>query len=123
MLSLIKSLQLLNKRRSLTKLFKMQSNNDGPLSPTLFDRPWLMSIDNVFFDVIRTFPDNQFLEERNIIPGSQNTAFTDEMKQAALEIINMKDGSYGSKKISATVGGCAVNTSRAANFYLQAIFG
>jgi hypothetical protein len=33
----------------------------------------------------------------------------------------MSDGDrYGSKVLSTTVGGCAMNTTRAANFYLQA---
>lgn len=102
----------------------MQSHTaEGPLSPSLFDLPWLMTIDNIFFDVARKFPDNKFLEERSIQPGTQNTAFSDKDKSVALEIITMKDGLYGSKKISATVGGCALNTSRAANFYLQAVNG
>jgi sugar/nucleoside kinase (ribokinase family) len=35
----------------------------------------------------------------------------------------MEDGLYDSKKISNSVGGCAINTSRAANFYLQALMG
>jgi len=35
----------------------------------------------------------------------------------------MEDGLYGSKEISTTIGGCAMNTSRAANFYLQALEG
>jgi sugar/nucleoside kinase (ribokinase family) len=35
----------------------------------------------------------------------------------------MEDGEYGSKKLSVTVGGCAMNTSRAANKYLQAMYG
>ena len=35
----------------------------------------------------------------------------------------MDDGFYGSKKISNSVGGCAMNTSRAANFYIQALLG
>lgn len=45
------------------------------------------------------------------------------MKQVAIEIIQMEDGLFGSKKISATVGGCAMNTSRAAHKYLQATNG
>lgn len=35
----------------------------------------------------------------------------------------MRDGENGSKELSATVGGCAMNTGRSANFYLQAKFG
>jgi sugar/nucleoside kinase (ribokinase family) len=45
------------------------------------------------------------------------------MKSVALEVIKMEDGLYGSKRISNTVGGCAMNTSRAANFYIQALLG
>lgn len=33
----------------------------------------------------------------------------------------MRDGEYGSKELSATVGGCAMNTSRAANIYLKSL--
>ena len=33
----------------------------------------------------------------------------------------MKTGDFGCKELSTTVGGCAVNTSRAANFYLKAL--
>lgn len=35
----------------------------------------------------------------------------------------MKDGDYDSKKMSETVGGCAMNTCRSAHFYLQALLG
>lgn len=35
----------------------------------------------------------------------------------------MKDGEYGSKQMVATVGGCAMNTTRSASFYLQAVLG
>ena len=34
----------------------------------------------------------------------------------------MEDGWYQSKIISKTVGGCAMNTSRAANMYLKAAY-
>ena len=43
------------------------------------------------------------------------------MKDVAKKVLDMKDSEYGSKELSATVGGCAVNTSRGANMYLQAL--
>ena len=85
--------------------------------------PWIMSIDNIFLDVAVNLPDNKFLEDNDIIPGTQNTALDDKMKQVARQLFIMTNGEYGSKQISKTVGGCAMNTSRAANFYLQAQFG
>jgi sugar/nucleoside kinase (ribokinase family) len=33
----------------------------------------------------------------------------------------MEDGELGTKLLTSTVGGCAVNTTRSANFYLQAM--
>ena len=33
----------------------------------------------------------------------------------------MQDGEYGSKSISSTMGGCAMNTSRAANFLFNSL--
>ena len=47
------------------------------------DSPWIMSIDNIFLDVARELPDNTYLLDNNIVPGSQNTAFTDEFKRVA----------------------------------------
>ena len=76
-----------------------------------------------FLDVAVNLPDNKFLEDNDIIPGTQNTALDDKMKQVARQLFIMTNGEYGSKQISKTVGGCAMNTSRAANFYLQAQFG
>ena len=43
------------------------------------------------------------------------------MKDVAKKVLEMKDGDYGSKELSSTVGGCSVNTSRGANMYLQAL--
>jgi hypothetical protein len=77
-----------------------------------------MSVDNIFLDIAREFPDNQFLVDNNVLPGTQNTATTDHMKSVATKIISMKAGEFDSKEIAKTVGGCAMNTSRAANFYL-----
>jgi len=54
-------------------------------------------VDNIFIDTARQFPDNQFLAVNDIKPGSQNTATTDQMKQTALNVLNMADGEYGSK--------------------------
>ena len=65
-------------------------------------------------------PDNSFLIEHNIKPGTQNTALTNEMKSTAKKILQLNDGEFGSKRIVKTVGGCAMNTSRAAHNYLQA---
>ena len=66
-------------------------------------------------------PDNSFLIDNGIKPGSLYTALTPEMIKVAKDIIEMEDGGkYGSKKLSTCLGGCAMNTSRAANFYLLA---
>jgi hypothetical protein len=70
-------------------------------------------------DVARELPDNSFLIENNVKPGSQNTAIDQDMKDVAKKIIDMKNGDYGSRELSSTVGGCAMNTCRAANFCLQ----
>jgi len=80
---------------------------------------WLIALDNIFVDIAVALKDNTFLVKNNPVPGQQYTATTDELKQVTQEIFDMKDGDeYGSKKISETVGGCAMNTGRAANFYL-----
>ena len=66
-------------------------------------------------------PDNSFLIENGIKPGSQNTALTPEVEKVAKTILEMEDGGkYGSKKLSVALGGCAMNTTRAANYYLLA---
>ena len=59
-------------------------DKNGP-SPQVSEKnsPWIMSIDNIFVDVARDFPDNKFLEDNQIIPGTQNTALTDELKRVA----------------------------------------
>ena len=70
-------------------------------------------------DVARKLPSNDFLLQNNMVPGSQNTATNDHLKSVAKKILEMKDGEeYGSTELSKTVGGCAMNTTRAANFYL-----
>ena len=57
---------------------------NGPANSKQADNsPWIMSIDNIFVDVARDFPDNKYLEENNIVPGTQNTALTDELKRVA----------------------------------------
>ena len=83
--------------------------------------PWILSVDNIFLDIAIELPSNEFLITNGIIPGSQYTATTPELKDFALKLINIKDGEHGSKEMSRTVGGCCMNTSRAANFYLQAV--
>ena len=66
-------------------------------------------------------PDNRFLIENGVKPGSLYTALTPEMLKVAKDIIEMEDGGlYGSKKLSTVLGGCAMNTSRAANYFLMA---
>ena len=66
-------------------------------------------------------PNNQFLIDNGIKPGSLYTALTPEMIKVAKDIMEMEDGGkYGSKKLSIVLGGCAMNTSRAANYYLLA---
>jgi hypothetical protein len=87
------------------------------------DSPWILTVDNIFLDVAQELPDNSYLENNGISPGSQNTAMDDRMKRIAKDVLEMKDGEYGSKKMSETIGGCALNTSRAANFFLQAKYG
>lgn len=83
--------------------------------PTLDKGPWILTLDNIFLDCARKIPDNSFLEKHGITPGLQYTATNDSMKQVAAEIFKMEDS------LSTTVGGCAMNTARAANFYLQAL--
>jgi sugar/nucleoside kinase (ribokinase family) len=39
--------------------------------------PWIISLDNIFLDVARELPDNSYLNDNNIVPGTQNTALTD----------------------------------------------
>jgi len=78
----------------------------------------LFTVDNIFIDVAREISNNTFLLDNKIKPGSQNTATTPEMKGVAQKILSMKDQEWGSRLLTSTVGGCAVNTSRAANFYL-----
>lgn len=87
----------------------------------MIEGPWIFTLDNIFVDVAREYPDNKILLENDIAPGSQNTALSQKDKEFALKIIKMRDGEYGSKELSATVGGCAMNTSRAANIYLQSL--
>lgn len=57
------------------------------------------------------------------MPGAQYTATTAALKEFAQKLIDMKDGEHGSKEMSRTVGGCSMNTSRSAHFYLQALCG
>ena len=79
--------------------------------------PWIFTIDNIFVELAREFPDNSFLIQNGVKPGSQNTAITPEMKAVAKKVLEMKDGELGSKELCATAGGCAVSTSRSANVY------
>jgi len=85
--------------------------------PKTSEGPWILALDNIFVDVARELEDNRFLEEQNVVPGTQNTATTPEMKATAKKVLDMKDGEYGSTKMAETAGGCAVNTARAAHFY------
>ena len=51
----------------------LSSDSNGPENNSNISEnnsPWIMSIDNIFLDVSRDFPDNRFLEENNIIPGT-----------------------------------------------------
>ena len=62
--------------------------------------------------------------KNGIKPGTQNTAVTSQLKDVAKTILEMRDDDqYRSKKLCATVGGCSMNTSRAANMYLKALPG
>ena len=47
------------------------------------DKPWLITIDNIFLDVAKELTSDQWLIDRNVTPGSQNTAYTPEMKRVA----------------------------------------
>ena len=78
--------------------------------------PWIITLDNIFVDVAIKLPSTSFLESHNLVPGSQYTADTPEKLKAAMELLSVKEGS--SEQICKTVGGCAMNTSRAANYYL-----
>ena len=77
--------------------------------------PLIFTIDNVFLDIAKELPDNSFLEANGVKPGSQNTALTQDLKDVVKKIM---DSDF--KELSTTVGGCAMNTTRAANFYFQA---
>ena len=68
-------------------------------------QPWIFTIDNIFMDVARQLPSNDFLLQNNVVPGSQNTATNDHLKSVAKKILEMQDGDYGSKELSKTVGG------------------
>jgi hypothetical protein len=46
--------------------------------------PWIVSVDNIFLDVASEFPNNDFLVEHGIKPGTQNTAIDDRLKSVAL---------------------------------------
>ena len=85
--------------------------------------PWILSVDNIFLDIAIQLPNNQFITDHGFVPGSQYTATTAALKEFAQKLINMKEGEHGSKEMSRTVGGCAMNTSRSANLYLQALYG
>lgn len=80
----------------------------------------MISVDNIFIDCTVKMPNDDFWRDNNIAPGCQYTAHDDFFKLAALKVLELK-GEYGSEQLVSTVGGCAMNTSRAANFYLQAI--
>lgn len=82
--------------------------------------PLMISVDNIFIDCTVKMPNDQFWIDQNIAPGCQYTAHDDFFKEAALKVLDLK-GEYGSEQLVSTVGGCSMNTSRAANFYLQAI--
>ena len=59
-----------------------------------------------------------FLIENGIKPGSQNTAFDVAMKEVASKILTSTDDEM--RELSRTAGGCSMNTSRAANYFLRA---
>ena len=61
------------------------------------DGPWIFGIDNIFVDVAVELPDNSFLIENGVEPGSQNTAMTPEMKEVAKMILEMKNGEFNCK--------------------------
>lgn len=65
-------------------------------------------------------PNDNFWKDNNIQPGCQYTAHDDFFRDAALSVLNLQ-GEYESEQLVKTVGGCAMNTSRAANFYLKSI--
>lgn len=65
-------------------------------------------------------PNDNFWKDNNIQPGCQYTAHDQFFKDAALKVLNLQ-GEYDSVQLVKTVGGCAMNTSRAANFYLNSI--
>jgi len=73
----------------------MDLNNKESISGD--ENPWILTVDNIFLDVARSLPDNSFLLENKLIPGSQYTATTPELKQFAQKIFEMRDGEQGSK--------------------------
>ena len=46
----------------------MDNNNIESISGD--ENPWILTVDNIFLDVARSLPDNSFLLENNLIPGS-----------------------------------------------------
>ena len=81
-------------------------------------QPWIVSIDNIFLDIAKELKSDEFLIENGIKPGSQNTAFDFLMREVATKILTSSNEEMA--ELSRTAGGCAMNTSRAANYFLNA---
>ena len=102
---------------------KVAENQIKQLTPEALPEtksPLMISVDNIFIDCTVKMPNDDFWTENNIKPGVQYTAHDNFFKMAALKVLELK-GEYGSEQLVSTVGGCSMNTSRAANFYLQAV--
>ena len=60
----------------------MDNNNLDQLSEDE-NQTWILTVDNIFLDIARSFPDNTFLLDNKLIPGSQYTANNVELKEFA----------------------------------------
>ena len=79
----------------------------------------MLCVDNIFVDVMVEMENNKFWEDNATQPGANYTAHDDFFKNLAKEILVLdQDPNYNAKLQARTPGGCGMNTTRAANFYL-----
>ena len=57
--------------------------SDNYVETSESEGPFIFTMDNIFLDVARSLPDNTFLTDNGIKPGSQNTATTEQLKNVA----------------------------------------
>ena len=51
--------------------------------------PWLLTLDNVFVDVTVELPNNKFLIEYEVQPGTSITAMNEKLKNTAEKVLKM----------------------------------